>query len=1364
MPINDTRQQFIGESPNLLINDTRGAFADPAPKLDLGGFDLGGALKETGKDIAMLPVEAADFLGGFGSGMTAWVASQLAGKGTAIGAKIFTDLSSEEARATGESVEESVANFMIYHPQTERGKAGVEIVGRAIDWSVGRGAEQVDHELSKIDPVLGYVYGLFVEYTAFHTAGIAGKGLKPKIAKVIEKLDKDIIKVKETGKIESISLDKGDLIALEKIVKEDPTLSVPVEEFIEWQKVNEIGVQDVGEMLKGEAEKPVEFRRFSDALAGRETAEIAPQRTPTIKVVEKGGGKPTNDTARAVEHDGEAGFEDVKVAKTIKEKIKVTPEETDLIFEGAKETAKIPDEVSKISEVAEVRKTRRKAKEKPILETVPRNIRRIQKKHDIEFISSEIIEGETTIRWFDNISQKRFTSEGTRGIGSELDTLREKPKKPPKAKDIEAQIEDIGVRATEGEDLAKLEEEALGITRLAEPESPEFVRAQDFLSIIRKMKRQKEAGPIKQQKVMETQPLKEKISKGEDLTAEQAASRAGEELEDFSKEGPDPDIGRSASEVSADLVDLFRTGGEEGALGGSIKKMTAAEREVVGRLMADAKRAGRSLKDMLKEAGFKDDIADKIDKIAKQLEERVAEKRLSDDIKDLNSADTFMAKVDIEAPFKKDGAPETGFHTKNYYSVRSAFEEEGLVLIKNLSKKKLTKEQYADAAILAQKKDIVGDTPVHEVARTTQEYFRSSFQELKDIGVLQTTFPDEMINRLRAKNTDLSKRIEKSSGDPKNKERQVRIDNNKELIKKLKNMDFVHIPTTLWFDRMASSDPVKFKKILSFLTIKKRHTIDIQDLIDKKLINKSDIDIRDIVGNYARRKGKDIAIARIINAAKEEGLIIDKWKKGYDRISAKEFPMLKQKYAAPYFLEYMKDFIGFYNTKPGIVHDILTTSKGFQFFNPLFLPFYDAYQAFIGGSLRSYRALLPTKNNYIYRAMKSTVDKDANYWRSLNEGLSSKPFNNPWNNFWDLVESSKRGYGGRILNSVVGKGKLIAKHKVTGIPRVALETMKDIYGVSWNTAWYLDRAIRSISYEFLIDRGLSPREAAQTAALWHADYASVPPRLRRMLNHVFFTPTFKIAMTKLYANLVSGAIKSANVFDLSHIKNKSTRLAAKGAIAIVAVNAGYDLIMKGQGFEKEGLEDWGVKYFRTVDTDEGPRELVIPISHPANLLNKYIGRIIKAAKPGGDPFVDQVVRSFKWEINPVWRLLAFDLRENRQPDGTPIYREGSSTPKKGLDILKYLTGQIVRLTAMVHASKEDEKVRKAAIKEFGLVASTLMRPFTGRYLRRIGAERSKFRIEDIKGMIRRDTKDGVMTNENMKRYLEMIGDLQDEIK
>jgi hypothetical protein len=184
---------------------------------------------------------------------------------------------------------------------------------------------------------------------------------------------------------------------------------------------------------------------------------------------------------------------------------------------------------------------------------------------------------------------------------------------------------------------------------------------------------------------------------------------------------------------------------------------------------------------------------------------------------------------------------------------------------------------------------------------------------------------------------------------------------------------------------------------------------------------------------------------------------------------------------------------------------------------------------------------------------------------------------------------------------------------------------------------------------------MKAQDAADTTAQFHGDYASVPPKTRRKLNKLFFTPTFKIVMAKVYARM----IKNALMAPINIARGKATRMQmqlALGAASTVAINLAFDALMRNYRLEPDEDEWWNVgrRYTRKINTRFGPKEFVLTWTNPANMFQRYIQKFVRAKKSAKQRGVFRAATDFlKWDLHPYWSTM-MSLYENRKPNGEEI--------------------------------------------------------------------------------------------------------------
>ena len=650
----------------------------------------------------------------------------------------------------------------------------------------------------------------------------------------------------------------------------------------------------------------------------------------------------------------------------------------------------------------------------------------------------------------------------------------------------------------------------------------------------------------------------------------------------------------------------------------------------------------------------------------------------------------LMDLIDVEDRFKRIGAPETGHAVKIMPSVRDRYEIEGINHVKKVAKlARYDKKILSDAVFAAESKSslakAVGKT------RAVAEYWdlirRSTKEDYARRGIT-LDFEGHIVSTIQ----DL---IEKAE-DP------AEAADLAETLKIAKDLNFVHIPAPLWLEGKLTRDPAGAARLLRLLAPQERKSLSIRSLVDRGLVKAEDVNIADIIASYMRRKGNDFAVLNVLEAARNEGLASLKPVEGYIKIPAYRSPLFAKYYLEPTFAHHLLDM-----TKPwehmGPFGRAMVTYKMLAFWNALFLPMIDIAQQVMLTQAEFWKA-----PKYLARAARMIWNGDPKYLDRLEKGLASKPFNNPWQDYRRWVKEAQMRPTVRALQAV----NVFEKLKQPGIFQ-KIPVLSDFYNASWNVAWALDRTIRLSSELFLEDKGFSPAEATKMAALYHADYASVPARTRALVRTPLFTPTFKITMGKLFYRMVRDAMR---VMSEGNIDPKTGQY-AKGLLAGAAVLEGWELFMtQGLGFRRD---EWGRRYVKTVQTDQGDQEVAVTWSIPENLFLKYIYRGFEAAK-SPTPFLDFFNRN-KWEIHPIWRV-AIDLLTGKTPQGEIIY-DRRLDPDWKSKAAWYGLKELVRVINEFDPEETNEEGRKQFAKAAGQLLELAPRPFEFKYMRGTKEER-----------------------------------------
>jgi len=601
---------------------------------------------------------------------------------------------------------------------------------------------------------------------------------------------------------------------------------------------------------------------------------------------------------------------------------------------------------------------------------------------------------------------------------------------------------------------------------------------------------------------------------------------------------------------------------------------------------------------------------DRVELIDKEIPKDVSvEKRLKINKENLDTLEEHSRKwnevladiFSVQDRYNRIGMRNVGIAVKNFFSVEFAFEERALNTASKIgtSVKKLIRpdnEALQEIGYVAESKvNRAKLSPEQEVAYAEGLGLWENFKR----------FNEQELVRFGEKSSPM-KQVRSTMRGLKNR-RQAKSENLRDLEvaeEVLNDMKSITTEASLFLQKLMHDDIDAANGVIAVIgkinkdSIAKTGKLKITELnfdtlLETGLIEPSQIHIMDLVGMLGRRTGRDVAQLEIRKAGLEDGLIKKEGKKKEDPYSVWTIPPRRSTFLDGYLVKaplaewYVKMTTP--SNKGLMILDMgISTVKMAAFWNPLFLPMYDIYQAamvgvlkphltgiaiggklggapgagvgFIAGELASGligKDRLGGKslvNGTLARGFRHAFGRSELYHQLNQAGMSSTPFPNLFESHTEAINHLKnvlRPRLGNITAFAIGEGLTLAKAVGKDVTlkgareafkegdnalRIIIkalpnETLKEMYNLSWGLAWELDRSIRTSTAIWLMDQGMSLKESAQLAALVHGDYAGVPIGTRKMLNRFLFTPTFKIAMAKLQGGMVKSAIKTLPSFE-----------------------------------------------------------------------------------------------------------------------------------------------------------------------------------------------------------------------------------------
>lgn len=553
----------------------------------------------------------------------------------------------------------------------------------------------------------------------------------------------------------------------------------------------------------------------------------------------------------------------------------------------------------------------------------------------------------------------------------------------------------------------------------------------------------------------------------------------------------------------------------------------------------------------------------------------------------------------------------------------------------------------------------------------------------------------------------------------------------------------------------------KFEKkmrSLENLAAKRRQALSIADMLHHKIITKDDIDIFSLLGNYMRNKANDMAIADIRDSAMAEGLLkfqktkpkttsFGNWKSIPKKIKGLGFyshPEGKegQVWINDSILNAVTDALEVARHK-GKFGVLLAKTKMMQFINFMFLPMYDMWQHAMSGAFGTFLNPIGGAERF-GRSLKQVFTSDPEYLEALENGMASKPFDLTFDEYMNnvrkqalrsrhgLVATELMDWGTRILGLQLGHGT-----KLKGIPIVSAA-----YQASFTLAWKLDECIRMMTYSYLKDTGHAPQEAAQLTAKFHGDYAGVPMATRQTLNNFLFTPTFKIAMMKTFAEMALSMAKMSmprKGFFKAWSEPSYTQRMAIGAMATGALLLAHGAIFASFGMDEDEFARRYTK--RSYDQYGNPKEFVVTTSSPTNVPFRIYWKIARTFKPESTNPFETTWRNWVGELHPLWQM-TYALVTNRKPDGNQIFGSLDSWDVKTLKTMDYIAESSMALYKTIkHATgigqtMDQKQVDRMYKKTFGDIWNKVFSTLTFAYIRNAEDYRKYHQIKNMqRGMI-----------------------------
>lgn len=395
-------------------------------------------------------------------------------------------------------------------------------------------------------------------------------------------------------------------------------------------------------------------------------------------------------------------------------------------------------------------------------------------------------------------------------------------------------------------------------------------------------------------------------------------------------------------------------------------------------------------------------------------------------------------------------------------------------------------------------------------AQFIRKSFDTAFEELKKRNLLSEKFPQTFINKLEG-DIESEKEVIKTLNDGEAIQRhQEKINELNQKIDFLKKLNYVPHQYKPLIEsqviKLFSEGKISHKLISRPSRIIGREIATLDDAKEAGLIPEEDI--RVLMGSYLNYVKNKVAIHDFIESLKTNESIVMPEKKAPEDWKKIPISQLDGFKVHPYLSDALRDYAITSYDKTGLIlgayDHINKLSKTILFYNPMIMSLNNLQQTYLAGGMNKN---LPKD---LWDSVKDLKEQTDFYKDSVKAGLFAAPYNTRPRiedqiKLW--IDESEKSYP--------------ALRKI-----VRLANPAEIYSELNKVTWNLDRIMRLAQVKHFMSKGMPFQKAVDRTNLFFVDYSMTPDHLRRQLNRVFLTPTYRMGIMRMYYNFARHPIEN----------------------------------------------------------------------------------------------------------------------------------------------------------------------------------------------------------------------------------------------
>jgi len=472
----------------------------------------------------------------------------------------------------------------------------------------------------------------------------------------------------------------------------------------------------------------------------------------------------------------------------------------------------------------------------------------------------------------------------------------------------------------------------------------------------------------------------------------------------------------------------------------------------------------------------------------------------------------------------------------------------------------------------------------------------------------------------------------------------------------------------------------------------------LKEYLEEGLIKPEDIQFTKLVTEALQDHYIKLAYNDLYNFGKARGLIKKSNKSLRKRgwYTAREIgivaPELKHQLIHPMFASGLKELKDIKRGSRGsLLRQFLGAVKVSQFIKPQIILVYDLVQS----AMKGMYSLNPIKEiRYIAQAYNDVLTQNERYHELNEKNLYQFPYETPKAARDEQINMMVRRITTEIPDWVKKLEKITNMSWAKGDISALDILMAPIRTLS-NITWFGDKILRTASVYAMEADGTPRDEAIQASAKGHAAYSEIAQKFKKDVGFFLFVYSFRVLMPMEMAKIITEPVRG--VLDAKtkgeKIPDYKKKRWAKSIIATLLMPILIDQYMKARGFEKDKAF-W--KWKKEVVLPNGRRaEIVVGLNFILNMPIKWWHRLT-ARNPitPHNQILTNVTNFLQWEVNPLWRVLFWDIAKNKRSFGNKDFAYNPNDPplEQLRQISTYSFGSLFRFWGSMSEKITDGKL------------------------------------------------------------------------